>query len=238
MKKVITYLKGSRNDRFQKKYNLSRNNSLRENLTAGITKKMTLNEYSSVFEALNSERRRELFQFISTQYFVSKNDLSIKFNLKRASLNHHLASMINAGLIQEVPLLLDGRKHTFIIPTVKIFPERLIEDQKDKQKLVDQLRIWTDRNVTLDNWNILRKSLDNLDIPEELVSSIEFRLFPMVGTRVSIEANYCFACRTNKAQQACFACRNLICKVHSYEIDREELGSIILCPNCVNKFFG
>ncbi|MFX1515416.1 MAG: hypothetical protein ACFFC6_03845 [Promethearchaeota archaeon] len=199
---------------------------------------MTLNEYSSVFEALNSERRRELFQFISTQNFVSKNDLSIKFNLKRASLNHHLTSMINAGLIQEVPLLFDGRKHTFLVPTVKIFPERLVEVQQDKQQLIDHLRIWTDRNVTLDNWNILRESLDNLDIPEALLETIEFRLFPLIGTRASIETNYCFVCRVNKAHQACFACKNLVCKLHSYKIDREELGTINLCPNCVKKFFG
>ncbi|MFX0085857.1 MAG: hypothetical protein ACFFAU_09290 [Candidatus Hodarchaeota archaeon] len=199
---------------------------------------MTLNDYSSLFEALNSERRRELFQFISTQNFVSKNDLAIKFDMKRASLNHHLSSMISAGLIHEVSLLLDGRKHTFIIPTTKIFPERLVEDQVDKQNLVDQLRIWTDSNVTLDNWNILRKSLDKLDLSEEFLNSIELRLFPLIGTRSSIESNYCFICRTHRAQEVCFACKNLICNVHSYKIDREELGSINLCPNCVNKFFG
>jgi hypothetical protein len=199
---------------------------------------MTLNDFSALFEALNSERRRELFQFIFTLNFVSKNDLSIKFNLKRASLNHHLTSMIDAGLIQEVPLLFDGRRHTFLIPLVKIFPERLVEEQQDKQQLINQLRIWTDRNVTLDNWNILRKSLDNLDIPEELVEMIELRLFPLVGTRASIDTNFCYVCRTNKAHQVCFACKNLVCKVHSYKIDREELGTINLCPNCVKKFFG
>lgn len=199
---------------------------------------MTLNDFSPVFEALSSERRRELFQFISAMNFVSKNDLSIKFNMKRASLNHHLSSMISAGLIHEVSLLFDGRRHTFIIPIVMIFPDRLIEDQKEKLKLVDQLRIWTDRNVTLDNWNMLRKSLDNIDIPEDLINSIEVRLFPLIGTRSSMETSYCFVCRTNRAQQACFACKNLMCNVHGYKIDREELGSINLCPNCVKKFFG
>jgi len=199
---------------------------------------MTLNDFSPLFEALNSERRRELFQFISTLTFVSKNDLAIKFNLKRASLNHHLSSMINAELIHEVSLLFDGRKHTFIIPCVQIFPERLVEVQENTQKIVDQLRAWSNRNVTLDNWNILRKSLDNLDIPEDLIEKIELRLFPLVGTRASIETNFCFVCRINKAHQVCFACKNLVCKVHSYKIDREELGAINLCPNCVKKFFG
>lgn len=199
---------------------------------------MALNDYSSLFDALNSERRRELFQFISTLNFVSKNDLAIKFDMKRASLNHHLSSMITAGLIQEVSLLLDGRKHTFIIPTARIFPERFVEPQKDTQKLVDQLRIWSDRNVTLNNWNILRKSMDNLNIPEEFVNSIEYRLFPLIGTRSSIDTNYCFVCRNNKAHEVCFACKNLMCNIHSYKIEREELGNINLCPNCLNKFFG
>ncbi len=199
---------------------------------------MTFNDYSHLFEALSSERRRELFDFISKYYFVSKNDLAIKFNMKRATLNHHLDSLTRAGLIHEVSLILDGRNHTFIIPAVKIFPERLIEDQKDTQTLLKQLRIWTNQNLNLNNWNILRESLNNLDIPEDILNSVEFRLFPLIGTRVSIETNYCFICRANKAQMACFACKNLICKVHSYDIDREELGTVNLCPNCVNKFFG
>ena len=199
---------------------------------------MSLNDYSHLFEALSSERRRELFEFVSTFNFVSKNDLAIKFNMKRASLNHHLDSMMKAGLIHEVSLILDGRNHTFIIPGVKIFPERLRKDQKDTQTLLKQLRIWSGRNMTLSNWNILRESLNNLDIPEDVVNSVELRLFPLIGTRASTEANYCFVCQTNKAQMACFACKNLICKVHSYNIDREELGTISLCPNCVNKFFG
>ena len=199
---------------------------------------MTLNDYSSLFEALSNDKRRELFEFISSFSFASKNDLAVKFNLKRASLNHHLTFLEEAGLIHEVPLLLDGRKQTFILPTAKVFPDRLIEDHKDMQKLIDQLRIWTDRNVTLSNWSILRTSLNNLDISEDLLNSIESRLFPLIGTRASTEGNYCFVCRTNKAKQVCFTCKNLICDVHRYKIDREELGSINLCPNCVNKFFG
>ncbi|MFX0184261.1 MAG: hypothetical protein ACFE95_14355 [Candidatus Hodarchaeota archaeon] len=199
---------------------------------------MALRDFSPLFEALNSERRIELFEFISKLNFVSKNDLVIKFNMNRASLNHHLASMIKAGLIHEVSLTLDRRKHTFLIPAVKIFPERSIEDQKDTQELVKQLRIWTDSNLTLNNWNILRESLSNLAIPEDLVTSVELRLFPTIGTRTSIDTNYCFVCHTNKAQQGCYACKNLICKVHNYKIDREELGTISLCPNCVSKFFG
>lgn len=199
---------------------------------------MVLPDYSPLFEALSSERRRELFEFISELNFVSKNDLVIKFNMKRASLNHHLESMIKAGLIHELPLLLDGRKHSFLIPAVRIFPKRLVEDKKETQDLVKQLRIWTDRNITLNNWNILRESLSNLNIPEDLVTAVELRLFPTIGTRASIDANYCFVCHTNKAHQVCYTCENLVCKVHTYKIDREELGTISLCPNCVSKFFG
>ncbi|NHJ02705.1 MAG: transcriptional regulator [Candidatus Heimdallarchaeota archaeon] len=198
---------------------------------------MELNDYSVIFEALNNEKRRELFQFISKLQFVSKNDLSIKFDLKRASLNHHLEGMINAGLIQEVSLLLDGRTHTFIIPMVNIFPERLIEAQDGKKELVEQLRIWSDRNLNLENWNTLRKSLDTLN-SKDLINSIESLLSSLIGTRSSIDKNYCFFCRSKKAQTVCFACRNLMCNVHRFKIDREELGSINLCPNCVQKFFG
>ncbi|MFX0015944.1 MAG: hypothetical protein ACFFB2_17580 [Promethearchaeota archaeon] len=199
---------------------------------------MSLKDYSDLFDALSNERRRELFEFVLTFNFSSKNDLAIKFNMKRASLNHHLDSLAKAGLIHEVSLILDGRRHNFIIPAVNLFPDQLLQKRKDTQTLLEQLRIWTDRNLTLNNWKILRESLNNLDISEELVNSIEYRLFPLVGTRVSTETNYCFICKTNKAKVSCFACKNLMCKVHCYKIDRDELGTISLCPNCVNKFFG
>jgi hypothetical protein len=158
--------------------------------------------------------------------------------MKRASLNHHLESLTKAGLIHELSLILDGRNHTFIIPAAKIHPEQLTEDHKDTQTLVKQLRIWTDRNLTVNNWNLLRESLNSLNISEDLVNSVEIRLFPLIGTRVSTETSFCFICRTQTAEMSCFACNNLICKVHGFQIDREDLGTITLCPNCVNKFFG
>ena len=62
---------------------------------------MTLKKYKQIFEALDNERRLELFEYILKKIFISKSELAKKFDLSRASLNHHLNIMLKAGLLFE-----------------------------------------------------------------------------------------------------------------------------------------
>ena len=198
---------------------------------------MVLKEFKAVFEALDNERRLELYEYILTRIFVSKSDLTKKFELSRASLNHHLKIMINAGIIYEKGLILDGRKQFFIIPAVKLYPERLIE-QMETSNLVDRLDVWTKKNLTLETWRILREDLSETNIPSHVIEAVESRLFPTLGKISPTTREYCYICRIHGAQVSCNICKNLICKIHTHQIKRGEEETIILCPNCVEKFFG
>ncbi len=198
---------------------------------------MGLKEYKSIFEALDNERRLELYDHILKKIFVSKSELAKKFELSRASLNHHLKIMINANIIYEKGLILDGRKQFFIIPAVKLYPERLIEHLATSN-LVDRLDVWTKKNLTIETWRILREDLSGTGIPKNVIDAVESRLFPTLGKTGPAIREYCYICRTHGAQVSCNICKNLICKIHTHQIKRTELESIILCPNCVEKFFG
>lgn len=145
--------------------------------------------------------------------------------------------MLKAGLVYEKTLILDGRRQSFILPAVELRPESLLVRIDDYQKLSDQLEEWTRKNMTVDTWRILRKELDGLDIKQKLVETVEFRLFPALGKRKSTKVEYCYICRIQGAQVSCHICKYLICKLHIHQIKREEQETIILCPNCVEKFF-
>jgi len=199
---------------------------------------MPLDEYANIFEALDNQRRRELYEYIRANHFVPKNELSLKFDLKRASLNHHLEIMKNAGLIFELPLFINGIKQTFITYSALIFADRLIEPVRDQKKLAKFLQGWRKRNLTLDTWQTFRNSLHSLEILESLFQAIEERISPSLGSAGSLEKETCFICHNNIAKMPCFTCKNLICTVHAHEIDRAELGKVTLCPNCIKKFFG
>lgn len=199
---------------------------------------MSLKKYKQIFEALDNERRLELYEYILEKIFISKSELAKNFDLSRASLNHHLNIMLKAGLIHERGLILDGRKQFFIIPGVILHPDQLVEQKEEYQNLVSQLDEWTRRNLTIDTWRILKEELDRNNIPQEVIEAVELRLFPTLGKKPPISSEFCYICRTEGARISCYTCKNLICKTHEHQIKRKGEKTIILCPNCVEKFFG
>ena len=146
---------------------------------------MTLNKYKLIFEALDNERRIELYEYILQRIFISKSELAKKYDLNRASLNHHLKIMLNAGIIFERGLILDGRKQIFITPAVILHPDRLVESKTEFQNLAEQLEEWTRRNLTTDTWRILKDEIIRQGISQNIVDMIEIRLFPSLMKRMS-----------------------------------------------------
>ena len=197
---------------------------------------MTLKNYKQIFEALDNERRLELFEYILQKIFISKSELAKKFELSRASLNHHLNIMLKAGLIFENGLILDGRKQFFITPAISLHPDQLVEQKKEYHHLSQQLDDWAKRNLTIDTWRILKEDLCR-EVPLTIIDVIEERLFPSL-VRQTTKSEYCYICRTEEAKNSCQTCKNLICKIHEHQIKREGGDTAILCPNCIEKFFG
>ena len=199
---------------------------------------LNLKDYQLIFNALENEKRIELYEFILQNIFVSKNDLTEKFSLNRANLNHHLEILIKAGIVFELELLLDSRRQTFLIPLMRIQTENLLlEDQTFKQLKI-QINSWSKRNITVNNWKILRNDLKNMNINSEVVNSIESRLFPNLGKRVSKMTEYCYICRSSQVSCSCHNCKNIICSIHSRKIKMKNDKEVDFCLNCIEKYFG
>ena len=199
---------------------------------------MNLRDFQPIFNALENEKRIELYEFILQNYFVSKNDLAEKFSLNRANLNHHLDILTKAGLIFGFELLLDSRRQVFLIPLVKIDTEKLIVEDQTFVILKQQLGFWVKRNITVDSWKLLRSELDTMKINSEIVCSIEGRLFPSLGKRISKIIEYCYICRSINVQTLCYNCNNQLCPNHSRKISLKNNKEVNFCLNCIEKFFG
>lgn len=199
---------------------------------------MDLKKFQPIFNALENEKRIELYEFILQNWFASKNELAERFSLNRANLNHHLEILIKAGIVLDIELMLDARKQTYLIPLVIIQPERLVKEEKKFLILRDQMQSWIKRNITLNTWKILRDELNDLDISSEIVDSIEGRLFPNLGKRVSKTDEYCYICHLSVVLCSCYNCNNLICSNHARKIQLNNTKEVMYCLNCVEKFFG
>ncbi|MHA1450789.1 MAG: hypothetical protein ACTSP4_15380 [Candidatus Hodarchaeales archaeon] len=197
---------------------------------------MTLTNYCSIFSALGNEKRLEIFELVLKKGFISKKELAIDQDLKRASLNHHLKIMIETDLLHEKELILDGRKQFFILPAVRLHPEKMIEKLIHYQSLSSHLDNWAGRNLTSTTWQQLRKELYSTDIHPDVISTVETRLFPVVD-KTSQRSGYCVICRDFNSRQICQVCKHPVCDVHLHKIERDEQETVFLCPNCVEKFF-
>lgn len=199
---------------------------------------MNLKDFQPIFNALENKKRIELYEFVLQNYFVSKNELAEKFLLNRANLNHHLEILIKAGVIYELELMLEARRQVFLIPLVRIQTEKLVIQDQKFNILKSQMQSWVKRNITADSWKILRNELNTININEEITNSIETRLFPNLGKRVSKENDYCYICFSPAIYCHCASCNNLICQNHMRKIILKTNKEINFCLNCVEKFFG
>lgn len=199
---------------------------------------LSLHDFQPIFNALENEKRIELYEFILQNLFVSKNDLVEQFSLNRANLNHHLDILTRAGLIFELELMLDARRQFFLIPLIRIQTQNFIINDQSFQLLQHQMVLWVKRNITLNSWKILRNELDNLDIDLEIIDFIESRLFPSFGKRASKITEFCYICRSTNVQASCYSCNNLLCPNHLRKITLKNDKEVNFCLNCVEKFFG
>ena len=199
---------------------------------------MTLKDFQPLFNALENEKRIDIFQYITAHIFVSKSDIAKEFNLKRASLNHHLDKLLEVSLIYEVVLILEGRRQTFLLPSVILHPSRLLEVNQEYKDLKVKIDAWSKRNITLHSWSNVRSDLDQMKIEPHLIEAVQARLFPSLGNRSSSLLEFCYICRNDSVKDECAICKNLICATHTHEIERNDQDKIILCPNCVERYFG
>lgn len=197
---------------------------------------LSLQSFVAVFEALANLKRIEIFEYLLKNLFVSKTELATDLNLNRAALNHHLKYLVSSGLIIEQEMMIDGRKHIFVLPIQNISIKNLLEVRKDIQCLQNILISFQDQNLTLNNWQIIRSSLqENPLISEELNTVLEVRFFQNFQDHG--ELTICWICGERKASLLCQRCQRPTCETCNHTVEQQN-KSINYCRNCIESLFG
>lgn len=193
---------------------------------------MSLKSHLTIFETLSNEKRLEIYDFILHNYFVSKSELAIAMKLNRASLNHHLKSLTNAGLIEEIELLIEGRKQNFVFILKSISLTDLVKDIPDSALVSSTMAKLENKQIIFDSWSEIRHSLEPIN--SDFFESIESRLFK----HVSKIGTTCSICNNNTSISTCKSCFIPMCKNCQHVIKTEEGGVIVLCQKCIQQYFG
>lgn len=192
---------------------------------------LSLKSHLTIFETLANEKRLEIYEFILQQYFVSKSELAIEMALNRASLNHHLKSLITAQLVKEIELIIEGRKQNFIFILKAISLTELINDIPDSGIVSSTMDKLENKRIVFESWPEIRQSLEKINV--DFLEAIESRLFK----HVSKIGSTCGICNDKTSISTCKSCFTALCKNCQHVIKREE-GEVILCQNCIKLYFG
>ena len=187
--------------------------------------------FEAIFKAISNTKRLEIFTYIQNEKFLIKTELITHFNLQRAGLDFHLASLEEAGLIGLLEIRIKGRKFVFVYPkaTWKIdlepvetaslgdsIPPEISED--DFHKLAEGF--WTDTS-----------SIKNPQTIKKVLSSLATRL----GSEPS-EFN-CHRCGNEPGIMKCSECLELYCIECAEIIQKTDGRKVALCYDCIADQF-
>ena len=195
--------------------------------------------FRDIFEALSNEKRLEIFSFIQENLFIAKSDLLIQFNLNRATLNHHLKYLIEANLVREQEMMIEGHKQYFIFSTVEIDPNpSFFQTRNDLDSILSVIDHWSEKNLTLGDWQDLRENLHTRIQTSPLLYALENRLFDSIQKLGSFSKKdiRCTICKSSNVEAFCYKCHNPICAECAHKINHEQIKEIF-CRNCVEQLF-
>ena len=167
---------------------------------------MSLKSYLNFFEALANEKRLEIYEFVLTNYFVSKSELAIEMDLNRASLNHHLDYLKNAQLVKEIELIIEGKRQYFLFILKVLNTTEMSKDALDGIKALNILEKLQYHVFTYESWQDIRQRFSDMD--PEFVQAIETRLFK----HISKIGTTCTVCNKKTSISACKSCLASMCK--------------------------
>ena len=185
----------------------------------------------AILKAISNKKRLEIFDYIQNEKFLIKNELITHFNLQRAGLDFHLASLEEAGLIGLLEIRIKGRKFVFVYPRAawkidlelvetnslsEIIPPEISEN--DFRKLTESL--WTNAS-TIKNPQTIKKVL------ESLVTKL--------GSEPS-EFN-CHRCGNEPGIMKCSECSELFCVECAEIIKKTDGRRVALCYDCIADQF-
>ncbi|MFX0085309.1 MAG: hypothetical protein ACFFAU_06520 [Candidatus Hodarchaeota archaeon] len=189
------------------------------------------NSSEIIIKAISNSKRLEILTYIQQQKFIIKSDILYRFELKRASLDFHLTTLDEAGLIGLKEIRLNGRKYVFVYPKStweisvtdvetaalqEILPSEIT--QESFQQLTESL--WINMNIIKDPQTI-----------KKILEQIVVRL----GTESS--DHLCPRCESEPGIIKCSECQKIFCIECAKIIDKSNGQKISFCYDCIANQF-
>lgn len=185
-----------------------------------------------IFKALANEIRLSLYEMICHYGFLTKSQIMKMLEIdNRPSLEHHLALLKEADLLDEKEIFFDNQRLVFLVPIRKLnFSKDQVITYPDAFNALNRLG----DKLTSMNYNEL--------IDQEPDGALRVSLRHALGNAIlatgrKFRCELCQGLEPNKATIICQSCGRFICHDCSRNIKRPTDIIEVYCKKCEKEFF-
>jgi len=185
----------------------------------------------TLLKAISNTTRLEILTFIQQQKFVIKSDILNHFELKRASLDFHLTSLDEAGLIGVKEIRLNNRKYVFVFAKATWKMTLTKVDTAILQDVIPSEITEEGFYQLIESFWIKTTPIKDLNIVKTVLESLSKKL-------TSESSKYhCNRCETEQGIMKCSECHKLYCTECAKIINKTDGNKTALCYDCISDQF-
>ncbi len=191
----------------------------------------------AISKAFSNPTRIKIFNYLLSKRIANKGDIMDEMNLERAALEHHLKSLIDAGIVGSFDVVIDKVKNSLCFPLISVSISKKPEMSESVIRDVIGAEIESDVNHD----EIQEKAQNEVEsgrLEQEDAVAIVRTLFAHRGRGTK---NLCVGCGRIKKMSdlsLCDKCFRPVCSKCEHIIQREDKTSELLCDRCLSLMFG
>ncbi|MDF1540447.1 MAG: ArsR family transcriptional regulator [Candidatus Thorarchaeota archaeon] len=196
-----------------------------------------MDDVVAVSKALSNPTRIKILNYLLSKRIANKGDIMDEMKLERAALEHHLKSLIDAGIVGTFDVLIDKVKNSLCFPLVSVS----ISKQPEIPESVIRGVIGAEIESDVNHDEIQEKAQREVEagrLEQEDAVAIVRTLFAHRGRGTK---NLCVGCGRIKKMSdlsLCDKCFRPVCSKCEHVIQREDKTSELLCDRCLSLMFG
>jgi DNA-binding transcriptional ArsR family regulator len=191
----------------------------------------------TVSRALSNPTRIKILDYLLSKRIANKGDIMDEMNLERAALEHHLKSLIEAGIIGVYDVVIDRVKNSLCFPLVSISVTK--QPEVSASVVMDIIGSEIESDVNHDE--IQEKVQDEVEhgrLEQEDAVAIVRTLFAHRGRGTKNMCVVCGRIRKMSDLSLCDRCFRPVCSKCEHVIQRDYETSELLCDRCLAEMFG
>ncbi|MGY5853578.1 MAG: ArsR family transcriptional regulator [Candidatus Thorarchaeota archaeon] len=196
-----------------------------------------MDDLVAVSKALSNPIRIKILDYLLSSRIANKGDIMDEMNLERAALEHHLKSLVEAGIVGTFDVVIDKVKNSLCFPLVSIAITRQSEISPDVIRDVIGVEIESDVNHD-EIQEKAQAEVENGRLEQGDAVAIVRTLFAHRGRGTKNMCAVCGRIRKMSDLILCERCFRPVCSKCEHVIQKDDGASERLCDRCLDQMFG